>query len=101
MNYAELLLAFGILPIIILWVWRWGTVRKYAGSLLTIVALILMVSVPWELMSVGRLWYYSPRIVWGPNLFHIPLEELAFYVIDALLVGTLAVLLYEKKPHKA
>ncbi len=101
MNYAKLLLIFGVLPIVILWVWRWSTVRKYAGSLLTIVALVVMASVPWELMSVNHLWYYSRSIIWGPNLLGIPTEELAFYVIDALLVGTLALLLFEKKPRRA
>ncbi len=101
MNYAGLLLVFGVLPICVLWLWRWRTVRKYAGSLLTITGLILMVSIPWELASINHLWYYSSHIVWGPTLLTIPLEEIAFYMIDALLVGTLAVLLFEAGSRRA
>lgn len=96
MTYALLLLIFGILPIALLWLARPGLVWRYKGSLLVIVVLILLVSIPWEMLAIDRVWFYSPRVIWGPCLFNLPVEELAFFVIDGLLVGTLALLLGEK-----
>lgn len=93
MNYPLLLLVFGVVPLLALWMVRPELVRRHAGSLLAIVLLILLVSVPWELVSVNRIWYYSPRIVSGQRLFGLPVEELLFFVIDGLLVGTLALYL--------
>lgn len=97
MNYALLLLIFGVLPLLTFWVFHPRLIRRYRGSLATIVVLILLVSVPWEMASVGRIWFYSPRIIWGPRLFNLPVEELAFFVIDGLLVGMLALYLGGKK----
>lgn len=96
MTYAVLLLLFGIVPIILLWLATPWVVRRYKGTLAAIVVLILLVSIPWEIAAIDRIWFYSPRILWGPRLFNLPLEELAFFVIDGLLVGTLALLLGEK-----
>ena len=96
MTYALLLLAFGLAPIALLWLVAPQVVRRYAGSLLVIVTLILLVSIPWEMMAIDRIWYYSPRVIWGPRLFNLPIEELAFFMINGLLVGTLALVLGEK-----
>jgi lycopene cyclase domain-containing protein len=93
MTYAALLFFFGVIPIALLWLNWPRLVRRHTGSLLIIVILIMLVSIPWEMVAVGRIWYYSPRVIWGPRLFNLPVEELAFYVIDGLFVGTLALLL--------
>ena len=47
-------------------------------------------------MKVNRLWFYSPEVIWGPRLLNVPVEELAFFAIDGLLVGTLAIWLGER-----
>lgn len=96
MTYALLLLIFGIAPITLLWLAAPWAVRRYKGTLIVIVILILMVSIPWEMLAVDRIWFYSPRVIWGLRLFNLPVEELAFFVIDGLLVGTLALLLGER-----
>ena len=93
MKYSTLLLVFGIFPVVIIWLARPRLIRHYAASLLTIVVLILLVSIPWEMVAVNRIWYYSPKVLWGPGVFNLPVEELVFFVIDGLLVGTLALLL--------
>lgn len=93
MTYALLLLIFGILPISIFLLWKRQLVQRYLGSLVVIVVLIFMVSVPWELVSVNMIWYYSPKVILGPLFINLPLEELAFYAIDGLLVGMLALIL--------
>ncbi len=101
MTYALLLLIFGLAPITMLWLAAPWVIRRYKGTLFIIVVLILMVSVPWEMIAINRLWFYSPRVIWGPRLFNFPVEELVFFVIDGLLVGTLALLLGERyrDPH--
>lgn len=93
MNYALLLLLLGVVPLVVLWLFRPRLIGRHRGSLATIVELILLVGVPWEMASVGRIWYYAPPIIWGPRLINLPVEELAFFVIDGLLVGTLALYL--------
>jgi len=57
---------------------------------------ILLVSIPWKMLAIDRIWYYSPRVIWGPCLFRLPLEELAFFIIAGLLVATLALRLGER-----
>ena len=96
MTYALILLLFGLGPITLLWLAAPWVVRRYKGTLFIIVVLILMVSIPWEMLALDRIWYYSPRVIWGLRLFNLPVEELAFFVIDGLLVGTLALLLGER-----
>lgn len=96
MTYASLLLIFGLVPIALLWLAAPGVIGRYKGTLAVIVVLILLVSIPWEMAAIDRIWFYSPRVLWGPRLFNLPLEELAFFVIDGLLVGTLALLFGEK-----
>jgi 15-cis-phytoene synthase/lycopene beta-cyclase len=93
MIYGWILLIFGLAPLLLLWLLQPHLVRRYAGSLLVIVILILLVGIPWEMFSVNAIWYYSPDAVWGPRLVNLPVEELAFFMIDALLVGTLALYL--------
>lgn len=90
MSYALVLLTFGLAPIALLWIADPALIRRHAGSLVVIVLLIMAVSIPWEMMAVGRVWYYSPSILWGPRLLNLPVEEIAFFAIDGLLVGTLA-----------
>jgi lycopene cyclase domain-containing protein len=96
MTYTWILLIFGLLPLGLLWLVAPWILRRYKGSLVTIVILILMVSVPWEMIAVGRIWYYSPTVILGVRLLNLPVEELAFFVIDGLLVGTLAIWLDER-----
>lgn len=50
-------------------------------------ALILLL---FGLGPIALFWIAAPR------LFNLPIEELAFFVIDGLLVGTLALLLEER-----
>jgi len=95
-SYALLLLLFGLLPLGLLWRAAPWIPRRHPGSLLVIVILILAVSVPWEALAVNRLWFYSPEVIWGPSILNVPVEELAFFALDGLLVGTLAIWLGER-----
>lgn len=96
MNYFLLLLTFGILPLALLWLAAPRLIWRHRGALVVIVILILLISIPWEVTAINRIWFYSPRVILGPRLFNLPLEEIVFFIIDGLLVGTLALLLEEK-----
>lgn len=96
MNYFLLLLTFGILPLALLWLAAPRLIWRHRGALVVIVILILLISIPWEVTAIDRIWFYSPRVILGPRLFNLPLEEIVFFIIDGLLVGTLALLLEEK-----
>ncbi len=97
MIYSLILLVFGLVPLSLLWIFKPRLIRRYKGSLAAIVILIVMVSIPWEVLSVGRVWFYSPSAILGLRILNIPIEELAFYAVDGLLVGTIALWLSEKK----
>ena len=97
MTYTLILLVFGLIPLGVLWGIRPGLVRRHLGSLGAIVLLILMVSIPWELISVNRIWYYSPGVLLGSRFLNLPIEELAFFIIYGLLAGTAALWLGERK----
>lgn len=96
MNYFLLLLTFGILPLALMWLAAPRLIWRHRGALVVIVILILLVSIPWEMTAIDRIWFYLPRVILGPRLFNLPLEEIVFFIIDGLLVGTLALLLEEK-----
>lgn len=97
MSYFLLLLVFGVLPLALIWLSMPRLIWRHKGSLIVIVILILLVSIPWEMVAIDRVWYYSPRVIWGPRLFNLPIEELTFFVLDGLLVGTLALWLGERR----
>jgi hypothetical protein len=88
MNYVLLLLLFGFAPTALLWLVAPQILRRYKGTLVVIVILILLVSIPWEMMAIDR--------IWGSHLFNLPIEEVVFFIIDGLRVGTLALLLGER-----
>jgi lycopene cyclase domain-containing protein len=96
MIYTLILLIFGLLPLGGLWLAEPWIIRRYRGTLATIVILILLISVPWETIAVGRIWYYSPSVIWGLRILGLPIEEFAFFIVDGLLVGSLALWLNEK-----
>ncbi len=96
MSYFLLLLIFGVLPLALMWLAAPRLIWRHRGALVVIVILILLVSIPWEMTAIDRIWFYSPRVILGPRLFNLPLEEIVFFIIDGLLVGTLALLLEEK-----
>ncbi|MCK6584389.1 MAG: lycopene cyclase domain-containing protein [Anaerolineales bacterium] len=96
MNYFLLLLVFGVAPLALLWSTQPRLIWRYKGTLAVIVMLIVLVSVPWEMVAIDRVWFYSPQVVWRMRLLNLPVEEIVFFIIDGLLVGTLTLLLREK-----
>jgi lycopene cyclase domain-containing protein len=93
MTYFLIQLLFGFLPLALLWMAAPRLVWRHRGSLAVIVLLILMISIPWEMLAVDRIWYYSPRVIVGARILNLPVEEFVFFVLDGLLVGTVALIL--------
>ena len=101
MTYALLLLILGVVLLVLMWLAAPRLIWRHQGALVIIVILILLVSIPWEVTAIDRIWYYSPRVIWGSRLFNLPIEEVVFFIIDGLLVGTLASLLGERFHDRA
>lgn len=59
MTYALLLLIIGVGPMTLLWLARPDLIWRYKGSLLVIVILILLVSIPWEMLAIDQAWRVS------------------------------------------
>ncbi len=93
MVYYQFLLLFGLVPLLILLLLGRRRLWRAKGTFFWVALCILWVSIPWEAASVDRIWYYSPRIILGWRFLGIPLEEYAFFVLDGLLITTLALLL--------
>ena len=93
MTYFQILLIFGLVPFLGMALAAPHLFRRYKGTFFWVVTFILWFSIPWEITSVDRIWFYSPHVILGPRLLSIPLEEYAFFVLDGLLVTALALLL--------
>jgi lycopene cyclase domain-containing protein len=93
MVYWQFLLVFGLVPLLGIILLRRRRLRRFKGTFFWVALGILWVSVPWEAASVGRIWFYSPKVIIGWRILGIPVEEYAFFVIDGLLITTLALLL--------
>lgn len=93
MIYTFVLLFFGLLPLLALWIIARMWIGRYVGLLFWLVLMIVFVGASWESVAIDRIWFYAPGTTFGVRLLNIPLEEWAYYVLDALIVGTLAVAL--------
>ena len=93
MVYWQLLLLFGVVPLLVLLLLAPRNAWRYKGTYLWVVLAILWVSIAWEAASVGRIWFYAPGAILGPRILGLPVEEYAFFVIDAVLITTLSLLL--------
>lgn len=105
MSYLDFVIQFLLLPIVVLVVvtayWRWKKPKRpYALSAYSIpgaVGLISLIAVvyttPWDNYLVAeRIWWYDPSKVlgtWG----YVPIEEYAFFVLQVVLSGLVAILM--------
>ena len=93
MVYALILIGFGVIPLFALWFFARQWIAHYAGVLVWLALMIVFVGPAWESIAIDRVWFYAPSTIIGARLLNIPIEEWAYYVLDALLAATLAVLL--------
>jgi lycopene cyclase domain-containing protein len=100
-TYIQMLLFFGLIPFVVLVGLAPRLIRYYKGIFFWVVLCIMWVSVLWESTSVDRIWFYSPKVILGPRLLRIPLEEYAFFVLDGLLVTSVTLLLHKRNSQDA
>lgn len=106
MTYAGFLLAFLVVPIVLLLaaLLRGRTLKRFhwvGGGLVALIAFCY--TTPWDNYAAARrLWTFDPAFVWGPPLWFgsLPLEEYLFYLAEAALV-CLAVVALARVPWLA
>lgn len=90
MTYAQFLLVFLLLPIVVLAVLLRKRFRRSHGIALALVCLLAFVyTTPWDnYAAYKRLWTFDPQFVLGrPFWFgYLPLEEYLFYFAEAVFV---------------
>lgn len=67
--------------------------NRATGVLFWLALMIVYVGAAWESAAIDRIWFYAPSTIVGLRFLRIPLEEWGYYMLDALLVGTLALAL--------
>jgi lycopene cyclase domain-containing protein len=95
-TYIQMLLFFGLIPFVVLAAIAPRLTRCYKGTFFWVVACIMWVSILWESTSVDHIWFYSPKVILGPRLLRIPIEEYAFFALDSLLVTSVTLLLRKR-----
>jgi lycopene cyclase domain-containing protein len=100
MTYFGFLLAFLVTPIaLLLAAHAWSRGRQQQSpfelgpravwtAIGIHVALAVLYTTPWDNYLVAtRVWYYHPQRVTGILLGYVPIEEYAFFVLEAVLTG--------------
>lgn len=100
MVYARILVFFGLVPLLVLWLVCRRWIRRYFGVMLWLPPMIVAVGASWEAAAVDWIWFYGPRTVLGPRVMGIPAEEWLYYVVDALLVATIALVVARLLPQR-
>jgi len=103
MTYADFLLLFLVLPLIVLVIFLRRRLLDQRYLVLTgmfmLIALVYMA--PWDhIAAVWGLWTWANGQTWGLRLWTIPPEEYLFCVLEALLAITLTYALLTREARK-
>lgn len=104
MSYAQFLAIFLLPPVAVLslLVWRSGSGAGVRGrDLLWQLPLVGLIAViytgPWDASLITQgVWSYPPAQVLGHTVLRVPVEEYGFYVLQVLLTGLVAALLWRR-----
>ena len=100
-SYPIWLLLFLILPLALLWTWKYKILRKHAGVLGLTVIGCLAVSIPWDILSVNnRIWHFAKPHIFGLWLLGLPIEEYVYIACVGLLASSVTILLWELNAEK-
>ena len=92
MSYAWFLGLFLVLPILLLsLVLRTHVLRKRYWLTTGLLLLpVMLCMAPWDHTAVSMdIWSWSPRQIWGPELWLVPLEEYLFAFFETILATML------------
>jgi lycopene cyclase domain-containing protein len=89
MSYAAFLLTFVVPPLALQVVLNHrSNVRGRALPLGLLLAVVYLTATPWDSWAVRHgLWGFDEAQLWGVRLFGLPVEELLFFGLQALLTA--------------
>jgi lycopene cyclase domain-containing protein len=89
MTYPLFLLLFLILPIAAsAWVLHPRSTDAPWWPLGALLVFVYAATIPWDSAAVARgLWSFDPARTWRPRLWGLPVEELLFFGLQAVLTG--------------
>lgn len=88
MTYASFLAMFVLLPLVVV-AWRFRS--GFSPALLVLLGIVYSAATPWDnLAAATGLWSFDPARISGFTLWHLPIEEYAFFGLQTLLTGVWA-----------
>lgn len=102
MSYTQLLILFVCIPLSLLaWRLRRRLRRVDVVMLVALAAIAVVYTTPWDnyLVATG-VWYYDPRLVLNRTIGYVPVEEYAFFILQAFLTGLFGVRLWDRFYHQ-
>lgn len=96
-SYPLWLLIFAILPSVILWIFRFNQLKRYAKVLIGTLIFSLIFSLAWDYLAINdRVWYFEKPHISSIYLLALPIEEWIFIIAETLLFSTITIILWEK-----
>lgn len=91
--YTLWLLAFNILPLIILWVVFYDALKSYVNVILKCIGCSIIAGVLWDIVAIkGDIWYWPAGCCDLPRTFGLPLEEPLFMACTTALIATMTLI---------
>jgi lycopene cyclase domain-containing protein len=95
-SYPLWLLIFLILPLALIWSFKFKTLLKYRLALTVTVISCLAIAVPWDILAVNdHIWYFSEPYILGAWLLGLPVEEYVYILFVGLLSSSVTILVWE------
>jgi len=96
-EYLILMLVFVILPLAILWIIKWKTIKKYKLTFILASIGAIIFGFPWDYVSIkSGIWQFTNSKILNIWFLGLPIEEWFFFIFVTLLFATITALLWEK-----
>jgi lycopene beta-cyclase len=102
MSYTLFLMVFVCVPLgLLAWRMRRRLWRVELAMLLGLAIIAVAYTTPWDnyLVATG-VWYYDPQLVLNRMIGYVPIEEYAFFILQAFLTGLFGVWLSRRFYHQ-
>ena len=97
LAYPIWLSVFVILPLILLWVFRFGVLKRYVSPILLTLLWAIAFAFPWDYIAIReRVRYFTWPHILGTQIFTLPLEEWIFIIFMTALLASVTALLWSK-----
>lgn len=96
-DYLIWFLEFALIPVVVVWFVWWRILAKYPKVFLYCILGSIIFGYPWDYWATHSwLWHFSAAHIVGVSFFGLPLEEYVFFISEAVLYASLALVLREK-----